>query len=62
MTTRAPRPICTCCGTNWSTPPDARTDTGPIHSRCWDEHHSDPTGEWPPGHVCYASTEETTDE
>ena len=45
---------CTCCGKNWPTRPDARTDTGPIHFRCWDEHHSDPTGEWPPGHVCWA--------
>lgn len=42
---------CHCCGRNHPTP-TARIDSGSIHPDCWDEHHSDPTTEWPPGHVC----------
>lgn len=24
----------------------------PLHLDCWTEHHSDPTGVWPPNHNC----------
>lgn len=24
----------------------------PLHLDCWVEHHSDPTGVWPPEHTC----------
>ena len=42
---------CVCCGRTFPTP-TARTDTGPIHFNCWDEHHSDPAGPWPESHAC----------
>lgn len=41
--------VCYCCG---RTNPDTRVDSGAMHFRCWDEHHSDPGGEWPSGHIC----------
>lgn len=50
---------CVCCGRSWPNPPTARADTGPIHWECWEEHHSDPTGEWPPGHICQSVKEAT---
>lgn len=42
---------CVCCGkpVNANAP---RVDRGKIHFDCWDEHHSDPTGVWPPDHQC----------
>ena len=39
--------LCTCCGK-----PLMRGDRTGIHFICWEEHHSDPTTEWPPGHKC----------
>ena len=47
---------CTCCGRTWPNPPNCRTDGGLIHFSCWDEHHSDPTGPWPPEHACKEAT------
>lgn len=40
---------CYCCGRPG---PDTRVEGGAMHFRCWDEHHSDPTGEWPEDHEC----------
>jgi len=40
---------CYCCG---RLGPDTRVEGGGMHFRCWDEHHSDPTTEWPVGHEC----------
>lgn len=42
--TTARATCCCCCG--WTTRETTRVDTGPIHFKCWDEHHSDPTGVW----------------
>lgn len=47
---------CVCCGRNWPEP-NSRIQLGPIHFDCWDDHHSDPTTEWPIGHVCHAESE-----
>ena len=51
---RADRILCVCCGrvAHESSP---RVDRGPIHFDCWEEHHSDPTGPWPPNHECEAT-------
>lgn len=46
---------CFCCG---RPAPDTRTGSGAMHFRCGDEHHSDPTGEWPRGHECEGSRNE----
>ena len=43
---------CVCCGRSLNPAWSPRVDSGPIHFDCWDEHHSDPTGVWPPDHVC----------
>ena len=45
------RSQCHCCGRYGYQM--ARFGVGArIHFDCWDEHHSDPTTEWPVGHVC----------
>lgn len=49
--------VCTCCGRGWPNRPNCHADDGPIHFSCWDEHHSDPTGPWPPEHVCSSRIE-----
>ena len=38
---------CVCCG---RTIPGAPVQQ--IHLDCWIEHHSDPSGPWPPEHAC----------
>lgn len=38
--------------------PDIRVDGGSMHFRCWEEHHSDPTMEWPVGHECRATSDD----
>lgn len=45
---------CVCCGQRFEfgDPPNLRKDGGLVHFACWEEHHSDPTEEWPPGHTC----------
>jgi hypothetical protein len=42
---------CICCGKDFPSV-NARMDSGPVHFECWNEHHSDPTTEWPRGHRC----------
>lgn len=48
---------CVCCGLSWPTKPNVRTESGPVHFDCWSEHHSDPTGPWPPNHLCAVDLE-----
>ena len=43
---------CFCCGTVAAPWQLVLVDGGPMHFRCWERHHSDPTGEWPLGHEC----------
>lgn len=43
---------CVCCGRTSYESGMARVDRGPIHFDCWEEHHSDPSGVWPPEHEC----------
>jgi len=43
---------CVCCGRDWPNRPNCRTDSGPMHFSCWEEHHSDPTSVWLPEHAC----------
>lgn len=43
---------CTCCGRRVPGSPVQQ-----IHLDCWIEHHSDPTGPWPPDHTCTADGE-----
>lgn len=40
---------CRCCGLVGHL---TRVDGGDMHLDCWMEHHSDPTGAWPPNHEC----------
>lgn len=40
---------CLCCG---RTIPGESNPRQPLHLDCWTEHHSDPTGVWPPDHEC----------
>lgn len=40
---------CRCCGRR-------NFGLGSMHLDCWSEHHSDPTGPWPPEHVCATPT------
>lgn len=49
-TTDAPT-TCVCCGRR-ATNHSPRVERGRMHLDCWDEHHSDPTGVWPPTHTC----------
>jgi hypothetical protein len=49
---------CKCCGRGV---PDANPRQ-PLHLDCWTEHHSDPTGVWPPDHKCGLTAEEEEDE
>ena len=42
---------CRCCGHSWISRGGYRVVAG-WHFDCWDEHHSDPTTEWPVGHEC----------
>lgn len=42
---------CVCCGRP-ALINSSHTDAGPIHFDCWEDHHSDPTGVWPPEHTC----------
>lgn len=44
--------ICDCCGRR-SVTGYCRVDGGHMHFACWDDHHSDPTGPWPPEHECH---------
>ena len=46
------RVTCVCCGRTGYAMGMARVSRGPIHFGCWEEHHSDPTGVWPPEHDC----------
>ena len=41
-------------------PATSDVDSGPIHFDCWEEHHSDPTGTWPPDHACPLDDDEAT--
>ena len=52
MTAAHKRVACVCCGRDGWAAGMPRVDTGPIHFDCWEEHHSDPTGVWPPEHDC----------
>ena len=45
---------CVCCGKRGPFDPKSRMTLGPVHFQCWDEHHSGPTGPWPPNHACKA--------
>lgn len=47
---------CVCCSRTSYEIGMARVDRGPIHFDCWEEHHSDPSGVWPPEHECGATT------
>ena len=40
---------CACCGTRLT---KKASDRNRMHFECWEEHHSDPGGSWPPGHQC----------
>lgn len=53
---------CVCCGRSLNPAWSPRVDSGPIHLDCWDEHHSDPTGVWPPDHVCGPIVTQPTDQ
>ena len=38
-----------CCGTRLT---KKASDRNRMHFECWEEHHSDPGGSWPPSHRC----------
>ena len=40
---------CECCGKSLT---KRAGDPNRKHVACWEEHHSDPGGPWPPGHQC----------
>lgn len=51
---------CRCCGRYTK----GAVSLGPgqsIHFDCWNEHHSDPTTEWPVGHRCFVDIREDAD-
>lgn len=52
ITTATTRAACVCCKRLGYAMGMARVARGPIHFDCWEEHHSDPTGVWPPEHNC----------
>lgn len=47
---------CTCCGRRVPGSPVQQ-----VHLDCWVEHHSDPTGPWPPDHECAFGEDDTTE-
>lgn len=46
-----PYPRCKCCPLP-HTSDLVRVGEGYMHFKCWEEHHSDPSGPWPKGHKC----------
>jgi hypothetical protein len=46
---------CLCCGRRVVN----ANPRQPLHLDCWTEHHSDPSGVWPPSHNCALDPKES---